>query len=345
MSAAHPESSHLRHRAVVQLILATAAWGISFPVFKMLFDVQRVRVPEVAASELGSFFLAAHAIGTRALGAAAFFLVLRPRLLKGLTRKEWKQGTLLGFFGGAGLILQADALHYTSASVSAFLTQFYCILLPLWVCLRRREWPAGRLVAATLLVLGGITILSGLIRFREDGSVIMEHFSLGRGEWETMIAALFFTVQILLLERPAWRANRMIPVSVLMFFGFVVCALPVVLIACPAPGAITAVYQKPQEFVLMGVIILFCTVYAYTAMNRWQPHVSATEAGLIYCLEPVFTALYVLFLPAMLAAWTGVPYANETLTMVTIVGGGLITLANVLLQLPQRRKKAPASPP
>jgi len=336
--SAPPESPYLRHRAVGQLILATAAWGISFPVFKMLFDVQRVRVPEAAESHTGSVFLAAHAIGMRALGAAALFLLLRPRLLFGLTRKEWRQGLLLGFFGGTGLILQADALHYTSASVSAFLTQFYCVLLPLWVCLRKRAWPAPRLVAATLLVLGGITVLSGLVQV-QNGALTMENFTPGRGEWETLLATVFFTVQILLLERPAWRANRMIPVSVLMFCGFAACALPAVLLTSPAPGALTAVYQQPQEFVLIAVIIVFCTVYAYTAMNRWQPHVSATEAGLIYCLEPVFTALYVLFLPALLAVWTGVPYANETLTTVTIIGGGLITAANVLLQLPQRRKQ------
>ncbi len=337
--SAHPESHHLRHRAVVQLIFATAAWGISFPVFKMLFDVQRERVPAAAESHAGSVFLAAHAIGVRALGAAALFLLLRPRLLFGLTRKEWRQGLLLGVFGGTGLILQADALHYTSASVSAFLTQFYCVLLPLWVCLRKRAWPAGRLVTATLLVLAGITVLSRLVKFGHGG-LQAESFSLGRGEWETLLATVFFTVQILLLERPAWRANRMIPVSVVMFLGFAACAVPAVLLTCPVPGAITAVYQQPQEFLLIAVIILFCTVYAYTAMNRWQPHVSATEAGLIYCMEPVFTALYVLFLPALLAAWTGVPYANETLTLTTLLGGGLITAANILLQLPQRRNQS-----
>jgi drug/metabolite transporter (DMT)-like permease len=334
--SAHPEFHHLRHRAVVQLILATAAWGISFPVFKMLFDVQRARVPAAADSHTGSVFLASHAIAFRALGAAALFLLLRPRLLSGLTRKEWRQGLLLGFFGGTGLILQADALHYTSATVSAFLTQFYCVLLPLWVCLRKREWPALRLVAATLLVLGGITILSGLVQLK-DGGLSVERFSLGRGEWETLLATVFFTVQILLLERPSWRANRMIPVSVLMFLGFAACALPAVLITSPSPGAIMGVYQQPQEFVLIGVIIVFCTFYAYTAMNRWQPHVSATEAGLIYCLEPVFTALYVMFLPAILAVWTGVPYANQALTLTTLAGGGLITAANVILQLPRRR--------
>src|SRR5262245_35089735 len=117
--SAHPESHHLHRIAVVELILTTAAWGISFPVFKMLWAVQQVRVPEAK-----SVFLAAHAIGFRGLGAALCFLLLRPRLLSMLTRKEWTQGMLLGFFGGAGLMLQADALQYTSASVSAFLTQF-----------------------------------------------------------------------------------------------------------------------------------------------------------------------------------------------------------------------------
>lgn len=324
----HPESHHLRNKAVVQLILTTAAWGLSFPIFKMLFEVQKANVPGVE-----DYFLAAHAIGFRALAAAALFLIVRPRLLSGLTRKEWRQGLLLGGFGGTGLILQADAMNSISASVSAFLTQFYCVLLPLWFCLRHRAWPAGRLLAATLLVLAGIGVLS--FRSMDD----LRSFRLGRGEIETLIATIFFTVQILLLERPAWRANRMIPVTVLMFLGFAACAVPVVLFSKPSWAAITDIYQGHQELLLMGIIVLFCTVYAYTTMNRWQPHVSATEGGLIYCMEPVFTSIYALFMPALFAVWTGVPYANETLTSALLLGGGLITAANILLQLPQRAKK------
>jgi drug/metabolite transporter (DMT)-like permease len=330
-----PDTHPLRQYAVMQLILTTAAWGLSFPVFKMLFELQRESVPGG-----DSFFLAAHAIGMRALLAAALFLALRPRLLRGLTHKEWTQGILLGLFGGAGLILQADGMNYTSASVSAFLTQFYCVLLPLWACLYHRKWMSRRLLGATLLVLGGIALLSGLCTL-DSGGLRIESFSIGRGELETLIATVFFTVQILLLERPAWKANRMVPVTVVMFMGFTLCALPVVITARPSWEAVTAVYSGPQEWALMGIIALFCTVYAYTAMNRWQPHVTATEAGLIYCLEPVFTALYVLFLPGWLSAWTGGAYSNETLTTAIIVGGSLITAANILLQLPARRAAKP----
>jgi drug/metabolite transporter (DMT)-like permease len=67
-------------------------------------------------------------------------------------------------------------------------------------------------------------------------------------------------------------------------------------------------------------------------MNQWQKYVTATEAGIIYCLEPVCTALYVLVVPAWLGKFAGVTYENETLTTALLVGGGLVTLANLLLQ-------------
>ncbi|MEN9282855.1 MAG: hypothetical protein RLZZ179_348 [Verrucomicrobiota bacterium] len=325
MQPTAPDTPHHR-KAVVQLVLATAAWGLSFPLFKMLFAVQQGHEPQA-----DSFFLAAHAIGLRAIAAAVIILAFVPRLLRGLQASEWLQGSLLGLFGGVGLILQADGLHYTSASTSAFLTQFYCVLLPAWECLRRREWPSPKLLLCTILVLAGITVLSGFD---------WHHFRLGRGETETLLSAAIFTVQIQLLEVKRWRHHRMLPVSVIMFLGFFLVALPVVLQRKPSWQAIGNIYQSPPEMFIMLAIILICTVYAYTAMNRWQPFVRATEAGLIYCLEPVTTALYVLFLPALLAAWTGVPYANEVLSSTTITGGVLITLANILLQLPWKRSPA-----
>jgi hypothetical protein len=68
-------------------------------------------------------------------------------------------------------------------------------------------------------------------------------------------------------------------------------------------------------------------------MNAWQPKITATEAGLIYCVEPVFGALMALFLPAIFSVWAGIAYLNEAATWTLLVGGGLITAANVLIQL------------
>ena len=66
-------------------------------------------------------------------------------------------------------------------------------------------------------------------------------------------------------------------------------------------------------------------------MNTWQPRVSATQAGMAYCAEPVFASLYALFLPAWLEKLGGLSYPNEHLTGSLLVGGILITIANVLV--------------
>ena len=81
-----------------------------------------------------------------------------------------------------------------------------------------------------------------------------------------------------------------------------------------------------------GALTLFCTVGAFTIMNTWQPKITATEAGLIYCLEPVFASCMALFLPALFARWAGFAYPNEILTMNLLIGGGLVTAANFLVQ-------------
>jgi drug/metabolite transporter (DMT)-like permease len=69
-------------------------------------------------------------------------------------------------------------------------------------------------------------------------------------------------------------------------------------------------------------------------MNRYQPDVSASEAGIIYGAEPLFASLFALFLPSFFAGLAAVAYANERLTDRLLIGGGLVITANVLLQLP-----------
>jgi drug/metabolite transporter (DMT)-like permease len=79
-------------------------------------------------------------------------------------------------------------------------------------------------------------------------------------------------------------------------------------------------------------------------MNCWQPRVSATEAGLIYTTEPVFTAGFVLFLPAMLGQLVSSAYPNESLTFSLVAGGSLILTANLLMQW-KRRPHQPSIAP
>ncbi len=322
MTGPDPLHTNGHRRAVLWLMAGTAAWGLSFPLQKMLTLLQQEMVPDA-----GTWFLTSWIICLRSLLAAVVLFLWKPALLRGVTPEEWRQGLLLGLVGGLGLMLQADGLAYTTASTSAFLTQAYCVILPVWHCLSRRIAPTWRLVASTGFVTAGIALLSGF------------HWTtlhMGRGEWETLASALAFTVQIILLERPRYRKNRAMPVTLLMFMGFAAWSAPVALLAAPRISDLWRVVAAPAPLAHLAVLALACTVFAYGIMNLWQPRVSATEAGLIYCIEPVCAACYALFLPALLSRWTGVAYDNETLTVTLVTGGLLITAANVLLQLNPR---------
>ena len=91
-------------------------------------------------------------------------------------------------------------------------------------------------------------------------------------------------------------------------------------------------YASPATCGFLAILVVFCTLISYMMMNRWQKQVTATEAGLIYCIEPVIASLLSLFLPAIFSSWAGIHYANEQLTARLFIGGGLITAANLLLQ-------------
>ena len=311
---------------VVFLILTCALWGLSFPMIKALNLEQAGRMGGASSLFLASWLQVARF----ALGA----LILLPVLLRRRRPEpdEIRQGLVIAFWGGAGMWIQADGLAYTDASTSAFLTQAYCVFLPLWACLRLRRMPPRRVVVATLMVVVGGAILSGL---RPD------HLRLGRGELETLLAALLFTFQILALENPRYAANRGLSVTFIMFLAIAVLFLPIAILTAPNPTACQMAGRSFQAGVLVVCLAVFCSVGAYSLMNVWQRQVSATEAGLIYTSEPVFTAIYALFLPAVLAGFIGANYANERVTLPMVVGGTLIVAANVLMQW----KRAPHLPP
>ncbi len=122
--------------------------------------------------------------------------------------------------------------------------------------------------------------------------------------------------------------------------------LPYTITAIVAPDLASCIAAGAsfQSFVIIACLAHFCSVGAYLLMNIWQPRVPATEAGLIYTTEPVFTAIYDLFLPAMLGAFIVGTYANESISAPMLVGGSLVVAANALMQWKQQPRLPPAGP-
>jgi drug/metabolite transporter (DMT)-like permease len=117
-----------------------------------------------------------------------------------------------------------------------------------------------------------------------------------------------------------------------LFFAMAIFTVPLLLATAPSAAACVQAYAAPAAVGFMAALVLVSTLGGYLLMNRWQRAVTATEAGLIYCVEPVIASVLSLFLPALFSVWAGINYGNEQLTVRLLVGGGLITAANVILQ-------------
>jgi drug/metabolite transporter (DMT)-like permease len=305
------------------LLLGNFYWGLSFPVIKAALLTQARLLPGAA----GSFSTAAVLAPRFLLAFALLALWRRWRPAGppgGLSRGELRQGLILGSCATGGMLLQIDGLRFTAATTSAFLTQFYAILIPIWLAVRRRRLPGSSTLGSCILVLAGVAIL---------GNFDWSQLRLGRGEWETLGASLFFMVQVLCLANPKYAANRPREITLVLFAteGAAFTALAVA--TTPSLGALAVLAASGPWVGMTLVLAVFCTVGAFSLMNAWQPRITATEAGLIYCAEPVFASVLALFLPALLSRWAGIAYANEQASTGLVVGGGLITLANLLVQL------------
>lgn len=321
------------------LIVANFFWGLSFPVIKALALLQEKLLPGAS-----TWFSTLCVVAPRFVLATLLLIAWRPRDCWRVRRGELQQGVVIGLFASAGMLLQNDGLHFTAASTSAFLTQFYAILIPVWVALRGRRNPGARVWVCCALVLAGVGILGRFDPFVLFGAGAHE-LRFGRGEWETLLCSVFFMGQILWLEKKEFAGNRPLQLTFVMFTTQALVFSAFAGATAPDAAALVAPWTSVPWLGLTLGLTLFCTVGAYALMNAWQPKITATEAGLIYCIEPIFGSLLALFLPALFSAWAGIHYANETATWTLLAGGGLITLANVLLQMKPPVASKAESPP
>lgn len=308
------------HRnAVLILVLATALWGLSFPLGKAAGAASQAVAPDVSI-----WFASSHMIALRFLVAAALLAALfRGRVLQ-IGRAELVHGCVLGLFTGGGLVLQISGLLLVPASVSAFLTQAGIVAVPFLVAWHTGRWPSVRILPAFVLMLAGVAILA---------EVDWAALRVGYGEALTLAASLLFAGQVAWLEREDYARTRPLAVTLVMFLAIGIVFLGITLATAPALATAAAIAAAPGYAVPVVGIAVFCTVCSFTMMNVHQPRVSATEAGIIYSAEPVYATAFALFLPGLLAAAFGGDYRNEALHTTLFVGGGLILAANILVQL------------
>ncbi len=313
------------HTARLFLLLATGMWGMSFPIVKAIRG-QFYCASTATELELSSSFVFLRFSFASILFAIGFFFLCKKKL-SFKSNQEIYLGLLLGLTGGAGILLQTDGLAYTDPGTSAFLTQLTCVLVPLVAIFQKKRKINFIFSIALFLGIAGVYLLSGFDFYQ---------MKMGRGEAETLLAALMFTLQILLLESKRFQKHTTLFCTFTMFICFALVNIPFFKFSqlCVNPLESQVVFLPPA---LLGVVVCFCSLLTFGLMNQWQAKISATEATFIYSLEAVFALCFNFLWIPLLIFW-GYPLTLDKPGLSFSLGALMLIAANFFLFYEALRK-------
>jgi drug/metabolite transporter (DMT)-like permease len=254
-------------KAHILLILVTFVWGATFVQIKnalqditpLLFNAVRMTL------------------------AAAVLAVIYRRQIQAMRRPALKAGLLVGLFLALGYEFQTTGLNLTTPSKSGFLTGVSVVLVPVFLVLfwRRRvkAWTAVGVGSAFI----GLYLLT--VPAAAEQGWRGDFASVNLGDWLTLICAVSFAFQIILLG----RATQKHPFEQIAFLQVATSA---VLMFVFAP-----LMESPQVVwssrVIWAIVVtgIVGTAVAFTIQAWAQQFLPPTNTALIFSLEPVFAWL------------------------------------------------------
>ncbi len=310
-----------RRTAVLALLACSVFWGSSFSTIKICGDILNSGAAVGTNPAFGPLLV-----------TALRFTVSLPLLLlfwkgaRDCLPRRGDMGPLLrvSLPMSVAFMVQAAGLSWTTATLSAFLTNLTVFVTPGLerVLLGRRI--TRRLLAAVGLAVAG-TMLMTLCRPAAAGSSVA---GFGIGEILTLICAVAFAFQILWTGE---SAERLGPgrLTVGSFALLAAASWVAVLAAWPAqvPGALLAAVVDRRFLVWFAVMTVLATALAMVLMNVFQRRVRPTEAAVVYTTEPVIAGVF---------AWV-LRGPKEALGLYGLIGAALMIVADLLAAI--RTKK------
>lgn len=291
--------------AVVGIALISLVWGSSFAAMKVTLQV---------GLSVGALLTLRFAIGGLCLGVCLLALGIRPK------RQELKDGLWMGLVLTAIFWLQADGLRFTTTAKSGFITGLYVMFTPIVSLLMGIRLRPAHAAGAAVAVLG----LFLLVR---DPSAPMGGWN--RGDFETLVCAAACGVHIVMTGLFSRRSNCWVLATTQV--GVVALISVSITLFMPAPYGfhnLGSILAQPVVWISILYQGVLATALAFYLMVTLQAHLGATEAAVIYSLEPVFTALLAM------SGW--IPGVKEHLGPMQLLGGGVLLGAMLLAELGPR---------
>ena len=288
-----------QRKADLLLVLVTAFWGGSY------------YLTDLCLKELPPMWLTAFRfLSAFALLAMVFFP--RVRRVNAITLKY---SLLVGLALSGTYIFYGYGISRTSLSNAGFICALPVVFTPLLDFLFRRTRPKKKLVFALLLCTVGLALMT-----------LNEQFRPRSGDLLCLGVALCYAIDLLLTEE-AVHQDGVDPVAL----G--VCQLGVVGLITLALSLSIETPVLPQSAGVWAAALflgIFCSGIAFVVQSVQQQYTTAAHVGLIFTLEPVFSATIAFFL------------AHERLLPRGYLGAALMLASLILMELdwPGKRSKA-----
>ena len=287
------------------LLAVTACWGISFTI---IHDAVTTADPYA--------FVAA-----RFFGAAVLLLLgAYRRILRATTKATVRDGAILGFFMGAGYLLQTVGIARATPSFAGFLTGLSVVMIPILLRVEGRRLPRVAWIAIIVAIFG----LAALTL--EEG-----RFELTTASVHLLGCAMAYAVQVVLTSKYVGRhdvlALTFVELTTVAALGSVVA---VIRGAVDHDTTVTAPFSGLQHvWPAIAFTAVACTLLAYLVMNWAQRVISAWEAGLVFAMEPAFAAGYSMLTQAE-------PFRGKIL-----IGGAFVVCAMLMSEWTQNASSEP----
>lgn len=292
------------------LLLATMSWAGSFTWAKAAGDGMN----QAAGLPSGALFGPILLLAWRFIPAGVLWLILFPQARRGWTSQSLWCSLLLGLALWAGQTVQMLGLDRTSEAVNAFLTSLTVIFVPLLMTVVVRRPPPAAIWLPVFVAALGIWLMTGAAPT-----------GFGTGEILGLSCAIIFSVHMIALGELAGRDSpwRLAPGQFLVVGAAsgVSCLVVADGSASLAPQMQWAILTHDGMWINLVLLIVFSTMIAFGLMFYFQPRLDPTRAALVYLAEPVFAALF---------AYVAV---GRTLSLIALLGAGMILAANMLVEV------------
>jgi len=279
-----------QRKADLLLVMVTAFWGFSYFLMDYcLTDLQPLN--------LNAFrFLTAFVV----LGGVYF------RRMHPVTRATVRYSLLIGLFLACVYICCAYGLLYTSISNAGFICALPVVTTPVLEFIITRKKPGRKLFVSLLLCTAGLALLT-----------LGDGFRPALGDIICLGVAVFYAIDLVLTDRAVHREDvdaLQLGVFQLGVAGAVMLILSLLLEQPHLPST-------PAFWASALFLAIFCTGVAFVVQAVQQQYTSASHVGLIFTLEPLFSAIVAYF------------FAHEVLRPRGYVGAALMMVSLVLMEV------------